>query len=516
MRPLQLLVVSIVFGLFAIVFPLSAGQASADEGDIKVLNQSAESQFPDGIEFSVDVQSTSEIDDIRVYYKTLGNTVQSAYRPVEFEPGTQVSGKSLLKSHGSTSFFPPGTRVEFSFEIRDKSGSVVRTPDQEFIYIDNRFEWRTVTSGLITVYYYGEYIEGRARTILNAAEEAMRLMVPVLGIEPTEPLRIVAYNNYRHMSAALPFRSQTTSEGLITEGTAFTNLRVLLVLGSGSTVKGITSHEFVHLLVSEAAGRADAHVPSWLNEGLAEYGNIDPTDGYDSALRYGIFNGQVKPLWYQASFSGTPDDIIIAYGQGRSVVKHMIETHGPEKIGQLMKALQKTLDIDLALEQVYGFDQHGLDSEWRLTVGLEPLPPPERLELELQQFPTEPAPAQASEATVETPAATAEPPAEAAQSPGVTPEAEPGPSGAQGCTAPESYSGAGLNPAAGFNLEMGVLLLLAGPLGLVWVQGVRRRDGSPVEGPGRGSAGPGVERVVHRVAKEVEGEQQNSQCADGE
>ena len=161
------------------------------------------------------------------------------------------------------------------------------------------------------------------------------------------------------------------------------------------------------MLVSEAAGRADAHVPSWLNEGLAEYGNIDPTDGYESALRYGIFNGQVKPLWYQASFSGTPDDIIIAYGQGRSVVKHMIETHGPEKMGQLMKALQKTLDIDLALEQVYGFDQHGLDSEWRLTVGLEPLPPPERLELELQQFPTDPAPAQDSEATVEPPAATA-------------------------------------------------------------------------------------------------------------
>ena len=511
MRRLQLLV---VFGLFAIIFPLSAGQAGADEGDIKVLNQSAESRFPDGIEFAVNVQSTSEIDDIRVYYKTLGNTVQSAYRPVEFEPGKKVSGKSLLKSHGSTSFFPPGTRVEYSFEIRDKSGSVVRTPGQEFIYIDNRFEWRTVTSGLITVYYYGEYIEGRAQTILDAALEAMRLMVPILGIEPTEPLRIVAYNNYRHMSAALPFRSQTTSEGLITEGTAFTNLRVLLVLGSGSTVKGITSHEFVHLLVSEAAGRADAHVPFWLNEGLAEYGNIDPTDGFDSALRYGIFTGQVKPLWYQGSVSGTPDDIIIAYGQGKSVVKHMIETHSPEKIGQLMKTLQKTLDIDLALEQVYGFDQYGLDSEWRLTVGLEPLPPPERLELELQQFPTNQAPVQASEATMEPPEAAANPPAEVTQSPGVTPEADPEPSGAQGCNGPDAYSVAASGP--GFNLELGALLLMAGPLGLVWVQGVRRRNGSPVKGPGRGSAGPGVERVVHRVAQEIEGEQQNGQRAYGE
>ena len=99
-------------------------------------------------------------------------------------------------------------------------------------------------------------------------------MLPVLGITPTEPLRIVSYNNYRHMSSALPFRSQAVSEGLQTQGMAFGNERVLLVHGFDPTVTGTVSHEFTHLLVSEAAGPAISQVPTWLNEGLAEYGNI--------------------------------------------------------------------------------------------------------------------------------------------------------------------------------------------------------------------------------------------------
>ena len=66
---------------------------------------------------------------------------------------------------------------------------------------------------------------------------------------------------------------------------AFSDERVLLVPAFDPTVKGTTSHEFTLLLVAEAAGRAASQVPAWLNEGLAEFGNIDPTDDYDAALR---------------------------------------------------------------------------------------------------------------------------------------------------------------------------------------------------------------------------------------
>ena len=479
-RPLIILA---LLGLLTFNLSASPGIVSADEGDIEVLEQKAESQFPEGILFTVTVRSSQEIDDIRVFFKKLGNIRQSAYRTVEFEPGTEVTGVSLLKSGGLGSYFPPGTKIEYSFEIRDKSGAVLRTEGREFVYEDNRFEWLTVTSGLITVYYYGEYVENRAETVLDAASQALDRMLPVLGITPKEPLRIVTYNNYRHMSKALPFRSQATAEKLRTEGMAFSDERVLLVLAFDATVKGTTSHEFVHLLVAEAVGRASGQVPSWLNEGLAEYGNIDPTDDYDAALRYGIVTQRLRPLWYQSSFGGTPDDIIIAYGQARSVVLHMIETYGKEKMAELMRVFRETRDIDDALMQVYGFDQYGLDSEWRGTQGLEPLPPPAQMERELAATqtpePTDPPPPDPTEPLAEpVVTATSEPVGTSTAQPTALPtpaaslEDPAGPALPQGCGVATAYSGGRIAP------DLAMLALLAGPLGLALVRGpfLRRRD----------------------------------------
>ena len=456
-----------------ILFMLALGLASmilvplavvhGDGGDIEILDGGAESQFPDGIRFFVSVRSSEEIEDIRVFFTVVGRSGPSAYRILDFEPGKEVTGESLLRSAGGSAYIPPGTELEYSFEVRDESGAVFRTPPQGFLYIDNRFDWLTVSSGLITVYYYGEYVENRARTVLDAAEEAFNIMVPVLGIEPTMPLRIVSYNNYRHMSAALPFRAQAVREGLQTQGMAFTPERVLLVHGFDPTIKGTTSHEFVHLLVAEAAGSGYSRVPAWLNEGLAEYGNIDQTDDYPSALRYGIYTRRIKPLWFQSSFGGTPDDIIIAYGQARSVVQYMISMYGESSITELFVAIRDTPNIDQALLQVYGFDQRGLDSLWRRAVGLEPIPDQEEQGSQPEN----------SQTAVPETTATPEPAAvlESTPIPAPTPAAsldEEQPQTSTGCSAPlHGQNGSG--PAG-----LATLLLLGAPLALLSFRGLSR------------------------------------------
>ena len=466
----------LAMGLAAVVL-VPIGSALADEGDIEVLDVGAESQFPDGVKFSIIAQSSDEIDEIRVFFRKIGQTGLSTYRAVDFEPGKLVTGESILSSSGGADYFPPGTHIQFSFEVRDKAGGVYRTPEQDFVYNDNRFEWLTVSSDLITVYYYGEYVEQRAKTVLEAAEQSMEIMVPLLGIEPTEPLQIVSYNNYRHMSSALPFRSQAVREQLQTVGLAFDSVRVLLVHGFDATVKGTVSHEFTHLLVAEAAGRARSQVPAWLNEGLAEFGNIDPTDNYEAALRYGIYTRRLKPLWFQQAFSGSPDDIIIAYGQGQSVVNFLVTRFDPAKMAELFKALDKTLDIDSALQQVYGFDQYGLDTEWRKAIGLEPLPPPGVLDQQLQESE---AAAPAEEALSPASAATPEVAEEPTSTPEPTPSPEPSPVASIGDESDVPSSPGGCNaPVHGetgpVSVALGSMLLIGAPLGLLSFGAYRRQ-----------------------------------------
>ena len=482
--PIKLRIIAIPLAL-ALLALAAASLALADEGDIEVVQATAVSQFPDGILFSVQAESAGIIDEVRVFIKKADQSGRSSYRSIEVEPGEAVSGETLLPvTGGGGDYFPPGTKISYHFEIRDKAGGVVKTERTDFVYEDSRFEWLTVSDDLITVYYYGEFVEERARIILEAARETMDNMVKVLGIAPTDPLRIVSYNNYRHMVVALPFRSSAVSQDLQAQGMAFSDERVLLIHAFDPTVTGTVSHEFTHILVAEAAGGSSATVPSWLNEGLAEYGNIDKTDEYDAALRYGIYTRRIRPLWYQQTFSGEPEDILIAYGQGKSVVEFMVRRWGEDRITDLFAALRQSRDIDTALLQVYGVDQHGMDSAWRLSLGLEPLPSPEELRNREEAAESETAPVDEETADQDAAPAGAEQeqpdpaPTEAAS----VAETEPDETDAQpeSTVAPSEEEPTGASspcsapPPGASSIGLGMLGLLAAPFTLAGIPFLRR------------------------------------------
>ena len=451
-----------------IVAQLAPASLYADDAGIEVTKFSAESQFPDGIRFHIEARSNDEIDEIRVFFRLLGGSLGSAYRAVGFEPGISVTGEAPLLSGTAGKFIPPGTILRYSFEVRDNSGGLHRTDDQEMMYTDGRFNWETASSDLITVFYYDGDAE-KAKGVLDAANQAMERMAPVLGLESSAPMRILTYSEYSDMLPAIPFRSQATREQLITEGLAFAEQRVLLVFNPGDSAKGTVAHEFTHLLVAQAAGRGHRQLPAWLNEGLAEYGNIESSFSYDVALRRAIESGRLNPLWYQRTFVGKPGDIIAAYGQASSVVQHMISRHGNGKMAEFMRAMHATQDIDKALGRVYSLDQHSLDAEWRDALGLEPLAPAEEatpVPPTSQFTPSPEAPIKGLTVTPpprtpSTPTAIPIPPTEAPAV--VQGQSQQEDSRSSGC-------GASLNHGGVYDLAL--IALLAGPLAGLWGRGL--------------------------------------------
>mgnify|MGYP001174961780 CR=1 FL=1 len=465
-RRLLFLAFGITLGIGAVA-QLSPVSLFADDAGIEVTEISAESRFPDGIRFSVKVRSNDEIDEIRVFFRLLGANIGTDYRAVDFEPGTSVTGEATLLSGTGGNYIPPGTLIQYSFEVRDKGGGVHRTDDQKMMYTDVRFDWETTASDVITVFYYDGDAE-KAQGVLDAASQAMDRMSPVLGLESSDPMRIMTYNNYADMLPAIPFRSQATREELITEGVAFSEQRVLLVFNRDASAKGTVAHEFTHLLVAQAAGRGHRQLPSWLNEGLAEYGNVNSGFSYETALRRAIDADRVNPLWYQRTFVGKPVDIIVAYGQARSVVDHMVSRHGNEKMAELMQAMNATQDIDRALERVYKLDTHTLDAEWREALGLNPLDP--AVEPKPQAQPTASPPPQATQLTV-----TAPPPSPATPTAVPIPPSEsatPIPEQSEKIPPPSSGCGASINHGGVYDLAL--IALLAGPMAALWGRGLFR------------------------------------------
>ena len=371
--------------LIAAVALLPIGGASA-EGDLPVLEwHSIASEFPEG--FRVQVRASSEKHDVtRVALRLRkGQQVREEYNYLEEdeEAVTQDSSQAFelfWNTNSSQDYIPPGTIITYYFEVEDSAGNRLETEPQPFIFYDARFVdeegnslWEEVSAGTVTVAYKGP-VKSRADNILSVINETLEKMRPVMGDAALEePIRVTMYNNTKEMLEALPNRSASIGRELITEGQAFTDLGTLLVLGGGRLALGTASHEVMHIITHRAGDSIFRRVPAWLDEGLSEYANVDPGYSYDIALEFAVETDRLLPHVYMPALPGNPEDVIIFYGQARSIVRMMIEVFGPEKMNQLMAELKTGTDMDDALTTVYGLDRPALDSAWRRAIGAEVL-----------------------------------------------------------------------------------------------------------------------------------------------
>lgn len=472
-------------------------QQAVAQSSVTVTQHGVENQFPDGLRFYINAESASPIEEVRVYVRKLGQSSRSAYRSVEFEPGTAISGEALFQSRTANEYIPTGTRLSYYFDIRTADGNAVETEPAVIVYLNRGLNWDSVSEGLINVYYYhhNDQSEARADAVLAVAADTYDFMKPILGVELTEPMNIVVYSDYQDMRAALPPASRVAQQQLRTLGQAHTDERTLLVDGSmdffaGDNILTTAAHEFTHLLVADAAGSVYGQVHTWLNEGLAVYSERQPGNEFERYMQAAIRNERVPPLSSLRTYAGTPTETLRNYGQGHAVVTYMLETYGPEKMMELFEALRSTHNFEKALQAAYGVTIPELDNQWRASVGLAPrdlstppLPP-------LQVLPTRrhtPTPVastpEATRPSTPAPAPTTTP--APTYTPKPTPVGVPGPASQDGSATSasseqtRSSGGCGAAPerAGKATSEIASLATLAFPAGLLALAVIRRRRG---------------------------------------
>jgi len=472
--------------ILAACFYLALPSQSEAQGSVTVNRQGVENQFPDGLRFYIEAESASNIDEIRVYVRKLGQSSRRTYRTVEFEPGASISGEALFQSKTSNEYIPTGTRLEYHFDIRTVDGEQFETEPETLVYLNTGLDWDVKSSGLIDVYYYqyDQLSEIRAEAVLATASDTYEYMGPILGVELTEPMSIVVYSNYGHMREALRPSSRVAARHLRTLGQAFSDERTLLVDGSSDPFVGdntltTTAHEFTHLLVADAAGSAYSQVHLWLNEGLAVYSERQPNNEYERYMEFAIENDRVPPLAGLRTFAGTPQETLQAYGQGHAVASYMLENYDQSLMADIFAAIRTTHNFEKALIAAYGITVPDLDNEWRESVGLTPrdlsTPPPPPLQVLPTRRPT-PTPtgehpvAQAPTTSAPQPTSPTTPP---------EPTYTPRPSPTQSAPAAPSGSGCGAAPEQSGSIptQLASLALLAAPAGLVALAAVRRRKG---------------------------------------
>lgn len=333
----------------------------------RIIAQSAQPEFPERITFDLTVASDSApITAARLFYRPVAAEVTSL-AVAEVSTAQQVTIQQVADMRAN--YLPPGLDLQYVWSLTDAAGNEFTTAPQTFLYQDERFPWRTVSGGQVTVYYYAGD-EAFGRDILATAQRTIAGLGTRFGVAGVRPVHIVVYGNNRDFAGSLPANSAEWIGGQAHPELGLIVTGIQPEGGNAAEIRRIIPHEVSHLLLYEATVNPYGSVPPWLDEGLAVYNQETADSSLDTLLTRATSAGALLPARaLNSNFPPDPTAARLSYAESVSLVRFLLVRYGDAKLGELLRGFGAELSPDEALVRVFGFDTDGLDREWKASLG---------------------------------------------------------------------------------------------------------------------------------------------------
>lgn len=356
----------------ALAAPGAAGTGAAGSttgpGGIAVHASAARPAFPKSITFTLDASSTSPIVDVKLFYRPVAAQVTQLVEP-KFTPGPSVTiGHDVDMT---VNYLPPGIDLQFYWSLTDSTGAQLDSPVQIFRYQDERFNWRTVQGGQVTVLFYSGN-DAFGQEILDMALSTRDRLNSSFGVTGDRPIHIVVYGNNRDFSSSLPPNSAEWIGGQAHPDLGLIVTGIQPGAGATAEIGRIIPHEMSHQLLFQATENPYGGPSHWLDEGLAVYNQVTPDSRLSTMLQQAVDRGALIPVRaLNSNFPFDPDQALLSYAESVSIVEFIIKTYGDAKLGQLLTSFRNELSYDQALVQSLGVDSDGLDAAWKQSLGYQ-------------------------------------------------------------------------------------------------------------------------------------------------
>jgi hypothetical protein len=333
-------------------------EAAAEQ--VIVNNNEATSDFPDGVNFTLDVEAGREIRRIELLYQSANVETLNMEVP-RFKPGTKVTLSYHLDLR--VDFEPAGIDITYRWRLTDDRGDVTETDPKTLLWFDNRFEWRSQSSQDVTVYGYRNN-DAFDRSILESAQTTVDRLKAEFGLATVSPIRIWVYNSKQDFAAA---QQGNSSEWIA--GTAYPQLGVILAVlpeGNKSEVGRVVPHEISHQLLYQATKNPFNGPTTWLDEGLAVYYQDGGNEGFLAQVEDAAEEGRLFSIRaLNSNFPYDPADASLAYAESFSVVRFIIDEFGEDKLAAIVAAYREGVSHDDAVMRGLGVDIDELDRLWK-------------------------------------------------------------------------------------------------------------------------------------------------------
>lgn len=342
---------------------LSSSCSFETQSRLAILESTVEVDFPSKLIFNLSVESDVNITDIRLHYAvdrmSLADVTAEAF--IELEPDTNIDTKWswYMKKIGG---LPPGSTITYWWTAEDASGDIVETNPVRFQFDDDRYSWRSLTEGKITLYWY-EGTQSFAQELMVTAQQELARLVKFTDTELGNPVKIYIYANANDLRGAMIYRQEWTG------GIAFPRYGIITIGIAPEMLdwgKRAIAHELSHVVIQKMAFNPYTELPTWLDEGLAMYaeGTLEP------AYRYRLYDAVVTQTLISSRSLSSPfstyfNEAFLSYAQSYSLVEFLINNYGQSKMLELLNIFKQGDICDEALAKIYGFDTDGLDTLWQ-------------------------------------------------------------------------------------------------------------------------------------------------------
>jgi hypothetical protein len=347
--------------------PMHPVQAQAA---IQLVSNTAILVFPETATFKAGFKAGNNITSVVLEYGvdqlTCGTVIAKSFP--QFTPASDIQVEWTWEMRQSGSL-PPGASVWWQWQVQDANGDKFTSPRQSVIWLDSIHTWEVISGGNINLHFY-EGGQSFGQTLHDTASAALVRLSRDVGIRSEKPVDIYIYANTADLKEAILYEPSWIG------GQAFPENNIVIIGVSTDQLdwgKSTEAHELTHVLVGHLTFSCLGFIPTWLNEGLAMYGEGGPAPEELAQFNQAKDSNQLLALSSLAGgFSEESSRANLSYVEAYSVVNFLLQANGRDKMTVLLLALRNGSTIDEALYSTYGYDSNGLEDAWRAAIGAAP------------------------------------------------------------------------------------------------------------------------------------------------
>ena len=349
-----------VFLLLALVFTSASALAQAD------FASTAVAEYGQNVAFRLEGVVAEPVERVDLFLQPVGVERPFTIQAIRVtQTANQLVANVDLDPMDAS--LPPFATVRFWWELQT-AVQTITVPEETFYYEDNRFTWRKLAAGDVTVHCTGNDAElGQLAAEIVAQSRAT--LDDILPPTAVSPLNLYIYPSTGDLRSGLRLADRDWQNGHTDPSLGVLLVTAVNPLTAADELSRAIPHELAHLRLYRLAAGGD--FPHWFEEGMALL--VEGFGEESGVLETAVAAKTTLPLLNLCvAFPEDANEVELALAQSASLLRYIQNQFGDQALRQVATAYLGGASCEAGLTQTLDMPLAQLNVDWLADVAPQP------------------------------------------------------------------------------------------------------------------------------------------------